>query len=26
LFWDSNVTITQRQASDIDSLIRSFAL
>jgi hypothetical protein len=26
LFWDSNVTITQRQSSDIDSLIRSFAL
>ena len=26
LFWDSNVTITQRQTSDIDSLIRSFAL
>lgn len=26
LFWDSNVTITQRQASDIDSLIRTFAL
>ena len=26
LFWDSNVTITQKQASDIDSLIRSFAL
>jgi hypothetical protein len=26
LFWDSNVTITQRQSSDIDSIIRSFAL
>ena len=26
LFWDSNVTITQRQTSDIDSLIRTFAL
>lgn len=26
LFWDSNVAITQRQSSDIDSLIRSFAL
>jgi len=26
LFWDSNITITQRQTSDIDSLIRSFAL
>lgn len=26
LFWDSNVTITQKQTSDIDSLIRSFAL
>jgi hypothetical protein len=26
LFWDSNVTITQKQSSDIDSLIRSFAL
>jgi len=26
LFWDSNVTITQRQSSDIDSLIRTFAL
>jgi len=26
LFWDSNVTIVQRQASDIDSLIRTFAL
>lgn len=26
LFWDSNITITQRQSSDIDSLIRSFAL
>jgi len=26
LFWDSNVTVTQRQSSDIDSLIRSFAL
>jgi len=26
LFWDSNITITQRQTSDIDSLIRTFAL
>jgi hypothetical protein len=26
LFWDSNITVTQRQTSDIDSLIRSFAL
>jgi len=26
LFWDSNTTITQRQTSDIDSLIRTFAL
>jgi len=26
LFWDSNITITQKQTSDIDSLIRSFAL
>lgn len=26
LFWDSNVTISQRQTSDIDSLIRTFAL
>ena len=26
LFWDSNVTITQKQTTDIDSLIRSFAL
>jgi hypothetical protein len=26
LFWDSNVTITQKQTSDIDSLIRTFAL
>jgi len=26
LFWDSNVTITQRQTTDIDSLIRTFAL
>jgi hypothetical protein len=26
LFWDSNITITQRQSSDIDSLIRTFAL
>jgi hypothetical protein len=26
LFWDSNVTISQKQTTDIDSLIRSFAL
>jgi hypothetical protein len=26
LFWDSNVTITQKQTSDIDSLLRTFAL
>jgi len=26
LFWDSNVTITQQQTSDIDSLLRTFAL
>ena len=26
LFWDSNITVTQKQTSDIDSLIRSFAL
>lgn len=26
LFWDSNVTISQRQTTDIDSLIRDFAL
>lgn len=26
LFWDSNITVTQRQTSDIDALIRSFAL
>jgi hypothetical protein len=26
LFWDSNIAITQRQTSDIDSLIRTFAL
>ena len=26
LFWDSNITISQRQTTDIDSLIRDFAL